>query len=195
MVARNILNFGIGRLRLVDPGCDHRTGNTMGYASGAGDVLLGASVFPTLDLAVQDFRHVFAVLSTSSASMIVASEGASSNAQGIFATHPSSAEDAAAEAILLAMAMEDEATACALVFGCNDEDLRGIAPEPRRVHVKLHDKAAALELPQSAPPPISSPPSRIVARAMFSRLFLEQDRLCCTESWSCTLRGFASSTG
>lgn len=149
MVARNILNFGIGRLRLVDPGCNHRTGNAMGYASGAGDVLLGASVFPTLDLAVQDFRHVFAVLSTSSANAIVAGEGPSSNAPGNSATHPSSAEDAAAEAILLAM--EDEAPACALVFGSSEEDLRGILPEPRRVHVRLHDKAAALELPQSPP--------------------------------------------
>ena len=37
MTARNLLNFGLARLRLVDSAaCDHRTGNAVGYASGAG---------------------------------------------------------------------------------------------------------------------------------------------------------------
>jgi hypothetical protein len=39
MVARNLLNFGIGRLRLVDCQCDHLSGNTIGYSSGAGNIV------------------------------------------------------------------------------------------------------------------------------------------------------------
>lgn len=136
MTARSIFNFGHGRLRLVDARCEHCTGNAVGYASGAGEVLQEAGVFSSLALAVEDVAYVFAIVSTDSA---LGLEGR--------ATEPISLGAAAAEAIRLSA--EAGALSCAVVFGANEDDLRSLPTEPRRVPVGTHDESLAL--PQFVP--------------------------------------------
>ena len=133
MTARSIFNFGHGRLRLVDARCEHCTGNAVGYASGAGEVLQEAGVFSSLALAVEDVAHVFAIVSAESA---LGPEGR--------AMEPISLGATAAEAISLSA--EAGALSCAVVFGASENDLRSLPTEPRRVLVGTHD--GSLELPQ-----------------------------------------------
>ena len=58
--ARNMLNFGLARLRLVAPVCNHLSDDAMARASGARDVLNNAEVFATVEEAVADCHMVLA---------------------------------------------------------------------------------------------------------------------------------------
>ena len=58
--ARAMLNFGLTDLRLVAPRGDWPNQKAINTASGAEAVLGGARLFPTVEAAVGDIRHVFA---------------------------------------------------------------------------------------------------------------------------------------
>ena len=57
-VARAMKNFGLGRLLLVSPGCDHLSDHARALSCGADDLLERAEVFSDLDRALADFKLV-----------------------------------------------------------------------------------------------------------------------------------------
>jgi len=58
--ARAMLNFGLTRLRLVDPACGWPNAKAVNAASGASDVLNGIELYPTTASAVGDLHRVYA---------------------------------------------------------------------------------------------------------------------------------------
>jgi len=57
-VARAMKNFGLGRLLLISPGCDHLSDQARALSCGADDLLEKAEVFSDLDQALADFNLV-----------------------------------------------------------------------------------------------------------------------------------------
>jgi len=57
-VARAMKNFGLGRLLLISPGCDHLSDQARALSCGADDLLEKAEVFSDLDRALADFNLV-----------------------------------------------------------------------------------------------------------------------------------------
>jgi hypothetical protein len=153
MVARNLLNFGIARLRLVDCQGDHLRQSWL--ASGAADVLHNAELHPTLEAACHDVRHVFAVVPPGT------------DGNGALNTAILSAGQAALETVRLAQRNETEPMASgevdqqvfagaqawsgvAFLFGASEEELAllpSLALSYRRVSVCTH-AGLPLELPQ-----------------------------------------------
>lgn len=58
--ARAMLNFGLDRMRIVDPRDGWPNSRAVALASGAGRVLDSAAVFPTVQTAIADCDYVFA---------------------------------------------------------------------------------------------------------------------------------------
>ncbi len=57
-VARAMKNFGLGRLLLVSPGCDHLSDRSRALSCGADDLLERAELFSDLDMALAEFKLV-----------------------------------------------------------------------------------------------------------------------------------------
>ncbi len=57
-VARALKNFGLGRLLLISPGCDHLSDKARALSCGADDLLEKAEVFSDLDTALAEFKLV-----------------------------------------------------------------------------------------------------------------------------------------
>ena len=58
--ARAMLNFGLERMRIVDPRDGWPNSKAVAMASGAGRVLDGAEIFPDVKAAISDCDYVFA---------------------------------------------------------------------------------------------------------------------------------------
>ena len=58
--ARAMLNFGLGRMRVVDPRDGWPSPKAVAMASGAGRVLDGAGLFPSVQTAIADCDYIFA---------------------------------------------------------------------------------------------------------------------------------------
>ena len=58
--ARAMLNFGLDRMRIVDPRDGWPNSRAVALASGAGRVLDAAGIFPTVQTAIADCEYVFA---------------------------------------------------------------------------------------------------------------------------------------
>jgi len=164
MVARNLLNFGIARLQLVDCQGDHLRQSWL--ASGAADVLLNAELHPTLEAACRacDVRHVFAVMPPGKHDLL---DGGQGDGNGALNTAILSAGQAALETVRLAQRNESEPMASgevdqqvfagaqawsgvAFLLGASQEELAllpSIALSYRRVSVCTH-AGLPLELPQ-----------------------------------------------
>jgi hypothetical protein len=157
MVARNLLNFGIARLRLVDCQGDHLRQSWL--ASGAADVLIHAELHPTLEAALYDVRHVFAVMppgtgGNGALNMAILSAGQAA-LETVRLAQRNEAEPMASGGVDQQVFAGDQAwSGVAFLFGASEEEVEELALLPslalsyRRVSVCTH-AGLPLELPQA----------------------------------------------